>query len=220
MKKIVIFGTSTFAEVVSFYLKHDSKFEISAYTANKEHIKLTEFNNCPVIPFEEITQEYPPEKYDMFIAIAYQKTNQVRAKIFSEAKEKGYKLISYVNSKVIKWGELDIGENCFIFENVVIQPFVKIGNDVIIWSGDHIGHHTTINDHCFITSHVVISGNVTVGEYSFLGVNSTIRDGIKIGKKNVIGAGSVILKDTEEGDVFTTNATTLLPIKSDKLNRI
>jgi len=216
----VIFGTSIFAEVASFYLKHDSEFEVVAYTVNKKNIDCDEFEGCPVIPFEEITEKYPPEKFDMFIAIAYQKINQIRAKIFSEAKSKGYNLISYVNSKVTKWGELDIGENCFIFENVVIQPFVKIGNNVIIWSGDHIGHHTTIEDHCFITSHVVISGNVVIGEYSFLGVNATIRDGIKIDKKNVIGAGAVILKDTKEGEVYTTNATTLLPIKSDKLNRI
>lgn len=216
----MIFGTSIFAEVASFYLKHDSEFEVVAYTVNKENIDCNEFEGCPVIPFEEITEKYPPEKFDMFIAIAYQKINQIRAKIFSEAKNKGYNLISYVNSKVIKWGELDIGENCFIFENVVIQPFVKIGNNVIIWSGDHIGHHTSIEDHCFITSHVVISGNVNIGSYSFLGVNATIRDGIKIGKKNVIGAGAVILKDTKEGEVYTTKATTLLPIKSDKLNRI
>jgi len=157
LKKIVIFGTSIFAEVASFYFKHDSQFEIVAYTVNREHMTCKEFDGCPVIPFEEITEKYPPEKFDMFV--------QIRAKTFSEAKSKGYKLISYVNSKVTKWKELNIGENCFIFENVVIQPFVKIGNNVIIWSGDHIGHHTTIEDHCFITSHVVISGNVNVGAY-------------------------------------------------------
>ena len=38
----------------------------------------------------------------------------------------------------------------------------------MLWSGNHIGHHTTIDDHCFITSHVVISGNVNVMAYSLL----------------------------------------------------
>lgn len=69
-----------------------------------------------------------------------------------------------------------MGDNCFVFENQTIQPFVKIGNDVIIWSGNHIGHHSMIGDHCFISSHVVISGNVKIEPYCFLGVNSSIRD--------------------------------------------
>jgi sugar O-acyltransferase (sialic acid O-acetyltransferase NeuD family) len=220
MKKVIIFGTSIFAELVHFYLTHDSPYDVVAFTAHENHIKENDFKGLPVVPFEKIEEYYPPSEYDMFVAIAYTKINKIRAQIFYEAKKKGYYLISYINSKVTKWEKFDMGENCFIFENVVIQPYVKIGNNVIIWSGDHIGHHTTIKDHCFITSHVVISGNVVVDEYSFLGVNSTIRDGITIGKKNVIGAGSVILKDTKEGDVFTTNATTLLSIKSDKLNKI
>ena len=37
---------------------------------------------------------------------------------------------------------------------------VRIGNDVVLWSGNHIGHDSTIGDHCFIASHVVVSGNV------------------------------------------------------------
>jgi len=220
MKKVVIFGTSIFAEVVHFYLTHDSPHEVVAFTASKEFINNKKFLNLPVVPFETIEREYPPDKYSMFIAVAYQKINKVRARIFQEAKAKGYELLSYVNSKVTKWEDLDMGENCFIFENVVIQPFVKIGDDVIIWSGNHIGHHSEIADHCFITSHVVISGNVKVGPFSFLGVNSTIRDGITIGKENVIGAGCVILKDTKEKEVYTTDATKLIPITSDKLSRI
>ncbi len=220
MKKAVIFGTGDFAEVAHFYLTHDSDYEIAAFTIHKEHIKSKELFGLPVVQFEDIEKTFPPTKFEMFVAIAYSKINKTRAEIFYQAKTKGYKLLSYVNSKVTKWGDIDMGDNCFVFENVVIQPFVKIGDDVIIWSGNHIGHHTTIGDHCFITSHVVISGNVTIGPYCFLGVNSTIRDGINIARECVIGAGAVILKDTKEREVYTTNATKLLPITSDMLKHL
>jgi len=113
-----------------------------------------------------------------------------------------------------------MGENCFILEDVTIQPFVEFGDDVIVWSGNHIGHHSKIGNHCFITSHVVISGNVEVGDYCFLGVNSTIRDGIKIANHCVIGAGAVILKNTKEKEVYTAKGTELLPIPSDKLKHL
>lgn len=217
MKQVIIFGTGGFAEVVHYYLTNDSSFTIAAFTANSSMITKNQLFDLPVVPFENIEEIYPPEKFSMFIAVGYLKVNKTRADICKQAKEKGYDLISYVNSKATTWNDLDIGENCFIFENNVIQPFTKIGNDVIMWSGNHIGHHTKIGDHCFITSHVVVSGNVDVGSYCFLGVNSTIRDSIKIGSECVIGAGSVILDDTKDKTVYTTERAKLLEKSSDEL---
>ncbi len=220
MKDAIIFGDADFAKLAHFYLTKDSEYNIVAFTINKQHIKDKQLLGLPILAFEEIENHYPPDKFSMFIAIAYSKVNKVRAKIFSEAKSKGYTLLSYINSKAITWDDLKIGENCFILENVDIQPFVNIGNDVIIWSASHIGHHTNIGDHCFITSHVVISGNVTIEPFCFLGVNSTIRDGINIAKECVIGAGSVILHDTKEKEVYTNKSTELLKVKSNELKHL
>ncbi len=220
VKKVVIFGEGEFAEVAHFYLSNDSEYEVVAFTVNEKNIKNKELFGLPVVPFENIESTFSPHEFSMFIAIGYSKVNKTRANIFNQAKSKGYDLISYVNSKVTKWGEIDMGENCFILENVVIQPFVSIGDDVIIWSGNHIGHHTKIGDHCFITSHVVISGNVTIGPYCFLGVNATIRDGITIAKECVIGAGSLILNDTKEKEVYTSEKAKLLGVASDQLKHI
>src|SRR5262249_621861 len=95
-----------------------------------------------------------------------------------------------------------VGDNCFILEDNTIQPFVRIGNDVTLWSGNHIGHDSTIGDHCFITSHVVVSGNVTVGPRSFIGVNATLRNSITIPPQALIGAGAIIMEDTVEKGVY------------------
>ena len=220
MKKVVIFGIGAFAEIAYYYLKNDSEYEIVGFSANKKFISQANFCGLPVIPFEEIEKKFPPKEYDMFIAIVYTNVNKIREQIYNEAKTKGYNLINYVNSKAIIWDGIKMGDNCFILENVVIQPFVTIGNNVIIWSGNHIGHHSKIADHCFITSHVVISGNVEIGSNCFLGVNSTIRDGITIAPECVIGAGSVILKDTKQKQVFSTNSTFLLSKNSDELTKL
>jgi len=220
LKKIIIFGNEDFAEVAHFYFTHDSPYDIVAFAVHERFIKNKELFDLPVVPFEKIETIYPPSEFSMFIAIAYSKINKLRAKMFEDAKSKGYHLVSYVNSKVTKWEEVKMGENCFILEDVTIQPFVEFGDDVIVWSGNHIGHHSKIGNHCFITSHVVISGNVQVGDYCFLGVNSTIRDGIKIANHCVIGAGAVILKDTKEKEVYTMKGTELLSIQSDKLKHL
>jgi sugar O-acyltransferase (sialic acid O-acetyltransferase NeuD family) len=135
-------------------------------------------------------------------------------------KSKGYKLITYINSKATHWGEIEVGDNCFIFEGNVIQPFVKIGNDVIMWSGNHIGHDSSIGDHCFIASHAVISGNVRIGPYCFIGVNATFRDGIIVAPECIIGAGALILKDTIEKGVYKGHKSESAPYASSNLKEI
>ena len=205
--KIILFGTGNFAQVAHFYLTHDSEHDVVAFTVNESYLTQKELMGLPVVPFERVEREFPPDSFKMYVAVGYRKVNRVRAAIYAEAKRKGYELISYINSKCTHWGDTTIGDNCFIFEDNTIQPVVTIGNDVVIWSGNHIGHHVTIGDHCFITSHVVISGHVSIGSYSFLGVNATTRDNISIGEACVIGAGTLIMKSTKDREVYIGNQT-------------
>ena len=115
--------------------------------------------------YEHIERRYSSQEYHMFVAVGYSEMNRKRAKFFEEAKDKGYNMISYVHPSTIINDEFEIGENCFIFENNVIQPFVRLEDDVIIWTGNVISHHTTIMKHCFIVSHVAIAGNTVVKPY-------------------------------------------------------
>lgn len=214
--KIVIFGTGSFAQVVKFLLEHDSPHNVVGFTVNEHHIKETELLGLPVLPFENLSRSHPPDACKMFVAVGYKNVNRVRAGIYADAKRQGYELITYVSSKCSYWGEA-IGDNCFIFEDNTIQPFARIGSDVIMWSGNHVGHHSTIGDHCFISSHVVISGHVTVGPYCFMGVNATTRDGISLGESNIIGAGALIMKSTSEKEVYITKRTYPDQRKSDEI---
>lgn len=207
MSKVVVFGTGSFAQVVHFYLTNDSEHEVVAFTVHESKITETELLGLPVVPFESLAENYPPEAFKMYVAVGYKNLNRVRAAVYTEAKSKGYQLVSYISSKCTYWGSPDMGDNCFIFEDNTIQPFVKIGSDVIMWSGNHIGHHATIGDHCFITSHVVISGHVEVGSHCFIGVNATTRDSITIGEACLIGAGALIMKSTKDKEVYIAKRT-------------
>ncbi len=200
--QVVIYGLGKFAQVAMHYLKCDSPYEVVAFTVDRAYIDGNNAFGLPVVPFEDMNSTYPPDRYLMLVAIGYSDGNRLRAAKYDEAKAKGYRLITYVNSRATIWGEVEIGDNCFIFENQTIQPFVKIGNDVVMWSGNHIGHHSTIGDHCFISSHVVVSGGATIGPYSFLGVNSCVRDGIHIAKGSTVGMGAIVVKDTVENGVY------------------
>ena len=150
----------------------------------------------------------------MFVAVGFSRVNKVRAEVYERCKSAGYELISYINSRASICGDLEIGDNCFVFEENVVQPFVRLGNNVILWSGNHVGHHAEIRDHVFIASHVVVSGRVTIGERCFVGVNATVRDGVTVAPDCVIGAGALIMKNTTEGEVYSVRGTEPLQKKS------
>jgi sugar O-acyltransferase (sialic acid O-acetyltransferase NeuD family) len=211
---VVIFGTTDFAQVAAEYLRVDSPHDVVAFTVHERYIEEPELLGIPVVPFEQLQERHPPTRTSMFVAIGFSGVNKTRRAMYEECKGQGYELISYVNSKAIHWGELEVGDNTFVFEANVIQPFVRIGRNVIIWSGNHIGHHSQIEDHCFIASHAVISGNVTIGEETFVGVNATFRDSVHVAPRCLIGAGAMIMKDTEEGGVYSVPGTKARDMKS------
>ena len=220
MTEVVIFGSEKLAELAHFYFTNDSPYKVAAFTVNESFIKEKEFMGLPIVPFEEIEKCYPPDKFKMFIGVGYRRLNTIRADKYNEAKNKGYELISYVSSKATHWGDTEIGDNCFILENQVIQPSVRIGNDVILWSGNHFGHNVVIGDHCWIASHVVVCGGVSIGPYSFIGVNATIRDDVTIGRECIIGAGALILNDTPEKAVYIAKSTELYRLDSTRFERM
>lgn len=206
-KKLVIFGDSAFAEIAYEYFTHDSDYEVVAFTVTKDYLKKEILFGLPVVPFEDIQHAYPPEHFEMHVALVYNTLNRVRAKFYNEAKLKGYRLANYVSSRAFVWHNVTVGDNVFIFEDNTVQPFVEIGSNVVLWSGNHIGHHSKIGSHNFISSHVVISGFCQIQDYCFMGVNSTVGNNIVIGKDSLIGSGALITKDVPKGSFVYGNRT-------------
>jgi len=192
---VIIFGTGDCARLAKFYLEHDSLYKPVAFTVDEKYISENELDGIPVIPFEKISFD---NASTLFFAPLYD--NKLRKIKSQEIKDKGFKLISYVSSKSVCYGE--IGENCFIMENNTIQPFVKIGNNVILWSGNHIGHHSCVKDNVFISSHVVVSGHCVINEFCWLGVNSSLREKTILAENTFVAMSAAICKDTESNKVY------------------
>lgn len=219
-KKLIIFGAGDIAELAHFYFSTDTEYDIVAFSVDSEYLTDSVFCGLPVISFQHITSHYPPDQYELFIALSYARLNELRMEKYFAAKAMGYSLASYISSYATVLNTQNIGDNCFILEDNTIQPFVSIGNNVTLWSGNHIGHHSTIKDHCFIASHVVISGGVEIGSQSFIGVNATLRDHIKVGDKCVIGAGTLLLSDVQSEGLYIGVATARAKLPSTRIKKI
>ena len=220
MKPLVIFGAGDIAEVAHFYFTRDARVPVAAFTVDAAYVKNERFCGQPVVAFEELAAAFPPEANEVFVALSYAKINALRAQKCAAAKTLGYTLRSYVSSKATVWEGFEAGENCFILEDNTLQPFVRVGANVTLWSGNHIGHHAVLGANCFITSRVVISGGVQVGDNAFIGVNATIRDHVKIGARSVIGAGSLVLQDVPDDGVVAAAGTELSKVPSHRLRKL
>ncbi|MDR1952217.1 MAG: N-acetyltransferase [Elusimicrobiota bacterium] len=112
-----------------------------------------------------------------------------------------------------------IGKNCNICANVFIENDVIVGDNVTIKCGVQIWDGIEIEDDVFIGPNVTFcndkypkSGNknfklekILIKKGASVGGNATILPGITIGENALIGAGSVVTKDVEDGAVVIGN---------------
>jgi sugar O-acyltransferase (sialic acid O-acetyltransferase NeuD family) len=220
MKPIVIFGTGKIAEVLLYFFRNHSDRHVVACTVDHAYISDPQWEGLPTCSFKDVAQKYPPQTYDMFVALGYQNMNALRASKCAEARQLGYTLASYVHPDSGLPTDCIHGDNCFIMNQVHIHPRVSFGNNVFIWSGAMVGHHTTLGDNCWLTSCTNISGLVTVGANCFFAVNATVGHSISIGEYCFIGANTLVIKSTQPHEVYVTEATHKFRLDSKQFLRI
>lgn len=213
-KPLVLIGAGEMAQIACEYFQHDSDYDVAAFSVERAYLNQATLADRPVVAYEDLEATYPPSAYDAFVAIPASGLNRLRARFYQDAKQRGYRMASYISSRAFVWRNAEVGENSFIFENNVIQPFVRIGNNCILWSGNHVGHRTVVRDHVFVASHAVISGYCDIGESSFIGVNTTFNDHVKVAKDNIIGSGALVHRDTEPGRVYVGSPARAVPDRS------
>jgi sugar O-acyltransferase (sialic acid O-acetyltransferase NeuD family) len=210
-QKLAIFGSAEIASLAHFYFRHDSNYEVVAFTVDDDYVEGDSFENLPLLGFSEFQKRFPPREIALHVALSYTRLNRLREEKYLAAKAAGYELPSYVCSRSVTWPDLSVGDNCFILENQTIQPTVTIGNNVMIWSGNHLGHGTAVKDHVYIASHVCISGHCVIGERTFMGVNATTADFTTVGADCFIAMDASVTRDVPDGAVVLGSPATVMP---------
>jgi sugar O-acyltransferase (sialic acid O-acetyltransferase NeuD family) len=216
-KNLIIIGTGFFSEVAKAYFEEYTNYRVVAFACHSRFKKAESIYGSLLFEIERLKDKCDVDNHDVFVAIGYGRMNKMRQAVYEEIKSLGYKCTTFVHPEVKIWPSTKLGDNVFIFEDNTIQPFTRIGADTILWSGNHIGHHSKIGDHCFISSHVVVSGSCAIGNNVFIGVNATLRDGLRIGDGTLIGAGALIMKNTAPKEVYVAERTRQYHINSEEM---
>lgn len=201
MGKVVLYGTGRGASVAHRFLVADSDHEVVGFTVDAKFRMGENFRGLPVVPFENVQDAFPAASHSMLILLGYQEMNGLRARKYHEAKAKGYTLESYVASDIFRVEPIKVGENCFILDKQSISLDVSIGNNVVMWSSNHIGDLTVISDHAWLTSHVTLAAGVTIGESAFVGIGATISNKVTVGRGSFVGANAMVSENVADGGV-------------------
>lgn len=119
--------------------------------------------------------------------------------------------------------DAQIGSNCNICANVLVENKVIIGDNVTVKSGVQLWDGVTVEDNVFIGPNVTFTNNRFPRSKKFLiedqktyickgaslGANTTVVAGVTIGEYAMIGAGSVVTKDIPARSVWYGNPARL-----------
>jgi sugar O-acyltransferase (sialic acid O-acetyltransferase NeuD family) len=218
MADLVVFGAGQIAEVAKYYIDAHGPDRIVGFTVDAAFRTSETFCGLPLVAWEELEQSFPPDRVQLLGPLSFRLLNEFRRDRHLEGRLRGYRFASFIHPACHIYTR-EIGENAFILEANVIQPFVTIGVGAMLWSGNHIGHHTVVGDNCFMASGVAIGGAARVGERCWIGGQVGINAGITIGEACIIGAKTFIKKDLPAESVVSLPGDTPSNVKSSRLKR-
>ncbi len=189
-QKLVIVGAGETAEIAYEYFTRDSPFKVEGFSVEEAYLKTKTQFGLPVVPLEQIENHFDPKTHRIFVAISYTCLNRLRTRLLNQVKSKGYLPCSYISPQAFIAENAKIGQNCFVFENVVVQRGAQICDNTVIWCSSSIGHRSRIGPNCCGVGGVLIGGDCGVG------------------------AGAVIIGDVEAGKVYVGNPAKPVPSKT------
>ena len=200
-KNLIIYGDSSYAEMIAHYFQTDSEYQVVAFSVDKAYRTREEINGLPVVTLENIEDHYSPEEHYIFAAIGY-KSVRTHKVLFEKIADLSFPVASYISSKAIVDSSSKIGINCLILPGVILEPNTIIEENCFINSAAIVCHDTRIKAHSILAAGSVIGGHTTIGESSLIGFNATVAELLHVDSETLLGAGSLLLQNTQKHTMY------------------
>jgi sugar O-acyltransferase (sialic acid O-acetyltransferase NeuD family) len=216
MKKVVLVGNATTAEILHSYLVQDCRYKVIASVVDDEFIDHGGIDNVKTYPMSQIQDAISPGECVMIMAMGYANLNRGREEAFRRVKGLGYNVEAYIHPDAHVFTAYPIGEGSVIFPGALIEPNVRIGRNSLIWGNVTLAHHCVVADSCWVAAGAVVSGKAVIEKNTFVGVNATIVNGVKVSRFCVVGAGALISKNLKPSSVVLSRSGELLRYSADE----
>ncbi len=214
-QEIILAGNAITAQILYSYLAADTRYRVVGVTVDDEFVSSGSVGDFKAVPMSGVAAACPPGKCRVVMAIGYNNLNRVRESVFDRLKGMGYTIETYVHPEARLHSQVPLGEGCVILPGAVIEPFVTVGANTMVWANVTLAHHCSVAEHCWIASGSVVSGQARVLRNTFVGVNATIVNAITVAEYNIIGAAAMVSKDTKPNSVHLSRSAEPLRYSSD-----
>ncbi len=128
--------------------------------------------------------------------------NRARAALFDEYLETGMRPAVVVHPSATIANGVEIGGGTFIAGGVVVNVDTRIGDNVILNTSCTVDHDCLIGDHAHVGPMTGLCGGVRVGAGTLIGAGCTVIPTRSIGEWTVIGAGSSVVRDVPDDELY------------------
>ncbi len=213
-KNLIIYGDSSFSEMVAHYFQTDSEYKVVAYCVDEAYRSREEIGGLPVVALENIEEHFSSEEHHIFAAIGY-KSVRTHKKLFEKIAQLSFPFASYISSQAMVDIACKVGVNCLILPGVILEPDTVIEENCYINSGAIVCHHSHVKAHSILAAGSLVGGYTTVGESSLLGFNTTVAELLELADETLLGAGSVLLENTDKHTMYVGTPAKVLRTHAD-----
>lgn len=211
-KRVILFGASDFARLMTAYIEKFTDWLIEAYTVDGAYVHSEEYLGKPLVPFERLEEAFSPASYEVLVAIGYKEMGDVRKRAFERVRAAGYAQPNFIHPTALCYAE-KIGEGNIILENAVVSILTTLGSANLIWNGCQIGHDLSIGSYNSFGAGVICAGETVIGDNCFFGVGSATRNNIDVASYTLLGAGCYLNHSTSKEDAYIPQK----PIQAQKM---
>ncbi len=198
MKKVIVYGNTILSEMLFYDAYNDENFEIAAFAVDSKYLNHDKFLNLPLVDFTAINRLYPPKDFDLIAPFTGFRQLREREVFYKSAKEKGYQIRNYISRKADVSPDIIMGDNNLVFAQSHVGSKGQMGSNNIIRQQVYLGHEFEIGNHNVFSPGCNVAARCKIGNLCFIGIGATIIELTTISDETLVGAASLVIKDTEK----------------------
>lgn len=209
--KIVIIGgkgtpVNIAEQIFDAQVRFNMNVEVLGFAFDDESFG-SEINGFPIVSKTDEAKEKFSKFDDVKFIFNLYRPDKIRerAELLQSFDIPADKFYTFIHPSAYVAKSAKIGIGCAIQAHCVVNSNVTIGDHNTFNSACLIGHDTHIGHYNFFAAHSVVGSGVTIKDYVFTGLNASLRNLITVGSDAIIGMGSNVLHDVQDGQIVTGN---------------
>ncbi len=202
MIKVIGLGGGGHSKVVMDALRLAGGYDIIGLVDAPPELHGTTVAGAPILGGDDILPRFRADGVThAFIGLGGTGSTAPRQRLFDLALSLGFDVISVIHPAATVAESVTPGRGVQIMAGVVINPYTRLGDNVIVNTGAVVDHDCVIGDHVHIAPGACLGGEVTVGDGAHIGIGANVLQCQSIGPGALVGGGTLVHRDVEGGTV-------------------